>query len=424
MRSFFRQKLLVAGLFGNIVDHYDTALYGFLAPVIAPLIFPDESALVALIKTYGLMSASLFTRPLGAWFFGLLGARYKSNLVLSWSLGGLGLVTFAIGLLPTHNTLGDIAPLMLALLRLLQGFFAAGEATIAPFFVLQLGSPQRRGFLDSIYNSTTVLGELIASLMATLVLSTNNAHLWWRLPFLLGGIAALVGVYIRFINLDNLALSESKATLKLDMSHIWKIIQNKPKTFLRIIAVSGMSYITYAVPFVLFNGLVPKLSSISLAEMMASNTWLLLLDMLLAPFLGWLSDRIKYGRFMALMAFLLMVLSLPLFLTLQGASLMQINIIRIIIVLLGLGFCAPLHAWFMTQYVGPERYLMTGIGYAIGSQIFGRSTPTICLMLYANTGLYWTPALYLMLVSGLALWALFDNIWPLQADAQGISTNR
>lgn len=398
-----RRPILV-GLVGNTIDHFDTALYGFFAPIIAPLIFPDGSFVTALIKTYGLMSLSVVTRPAGAWFFGKWGTRFGTKLTLSWSLSGLGLVTLAMGLLPTYDDVGEIAPFILAILRLAQGFFGAGESTIAPFFVLQWGEKKRRGFIDSIYGSTTVLGELLASFAALLVYSSTNSDLLWRLPFLLGASAALVSVYLR------VRMNDYDEIVKPTPFDFLPTIRRMHMPFIKVIAVSGMSYITYALPFVFFNGFIPEITNITYSEMMAWNTGLLALDMILAPAFGWVSDRVSHGRFMALMALLLTTVALPLFMTLEGAGLMWITCVRMTVALIGLGFCAPLHAWFMTQFPGSERYLLTGLAYAIGSQLFGRSTPAICFMLWTSTGLIWAPALYVMLVSGLALVALSDHL--------------
>jgi len=400
-------KTKVVGLLGNVLDHFDTALYGFLAPYIAPLIFPESSPVVQLIKTYGLMSASIATRPLGAWFFGYMAARYGSKFALSSSLTGLALVTCAMGLIPSYAEVGELAPLILAFLRILQGFFAAGEMTIAPFFLLELEQPEKRGFADSMYGSSTVLGELLASFAAVLVSVSKNPELFWRLPFLASALTAFVGIYLRLkIPETNILYEKSRKPINFAE----KINGNKA-IFLKVIFISGLSYITYSIPFIFFNNFIPQITDITYSQMIQLNISLLAMDMFMFPLFGWLSDRINPARLMALMAALLTIAIIPLFLLLNQATLITVSSVRVIIILIGLGFNAPLHAWFMTQYPGPERYTIIGLGYSLGSELFGRSAPALCLMLWHITKSPLGPAFYL---ASLAFLCTCGLVFPLR----------
>ena len=130
------RQIIGATLIGNTLDHYDTALYGFLAPFFASVFFPNEDPIVALIYTYGLMSASLIARPLGALFFGRWGAQLGGKRSFIISLVGLSLTTGCMGLVPGYDSIGRAAPILILFLRFGQGFFAAGETTIAPLFIL------------------------------------------------------------------------------------------------------------------------------------------------------------------------------------------------------------------------------------------------------------------------------------------------
>lgn len=396
------KKSIWVGLIGNMIDHYDTALYGFLAPFIAPLIFPDNTLAVALIKTYGIMSLSLVMRPLGALFFGSLGARYGAKIALAYSLTGLAVVTCAMGFLPTYAYAGGFSCWMLAFLRLAQGFFASGETTIAPFFILDNQQQKKRGLTDSIYQSSTVMGELLASLAAVLVSSSSHIELYWRIPFWISSITACIGIYLRIRAKENY-LSLLPTTTHIN---ILSAIRRYKVNFLRVIIASGMSYITYSIPFIFFNSFIPQISAVTYKEMMTLNTTLLALDMLALPLFGILADKVSPARLMSFMAALLALFTLPLFLMLNGAGLIFIIGLRIFIVLIGLGFCASIHAWFMTQFHGPERYVLVGLAYSFGSEALGRSAPAICLLLFNLTHSPAAPALYIVAVSSLAWIAL------------------
>ena len=118
-------------LIGNTVDHFDTSLYIFLAPIIAPVFFPNTDKLLSLIMAYGILATSIITRPLGTYLFGTI-ARLKGPVVaLSHSLIGVGTLTLFMGLLPGHATIGWLAPLLFMTFRILREIFAAGETSIA-----------------------------------------------------------------------------------------------------------------------------------------------------------------------------------------------------------------------------------------------------------------------------------------------------
>jgi MFS family permease len=383
------------------LDHYDTALYGFLAPFIAPVFFPKEDPIVALIYTYGLMLASLLSRPLGAMFFGKWGAQLGGKHSFILSLSGLSVTTGLMGLVPGYNSIGIYAPIAVALLRLGQGFFAAGETTIAPLFILHHVQKKNYGKVSGLFGSTTVFGELIASLIATVISITPHPELLWRLPFLASFATGLVGLYMR----SSVRFCNSKESTVQQFS-IPKTLFNHKRLLARIIVLSGLTYITYSIPFVFLNSFIPKVTSISLTSMLMFNTTLLIFDMMLAPLLGLIADRFTHKRFMAFMTTSLMVTAIPLFALIPNSSLLTITLIRTWIVILGLGINVPFKPWLMDQVNGPQSYLLAGIGYSIGSELFGRNAPTICFWLWHQTGWVYAPALYIVAICFLGFMAL------------------
>ena len=135
MTRQFRDRLIA--MVGNILEHYDHALFGLLAPFLAPLFFEEKDPLTALILTYGMLPFGILMRPLGSLFFGWIGDLFGRTRALFFSLLGMAAVTFAMGCLPTHVEVGYLAPLLLALGRILQNFFAAGESVGGAIYVLE-----------------------------------------------------------------------------------------------------------------------------------------------------------------------------------------------------------------------------------------------------------------------------------------------
>lgn len=124
-------------LIGNALDHFDTVLYGFLAPLLAGIFFPNHDKIVALILTYSVLATSLFTRPIGSYFFGVIAKKYGGVFALSHSLIGVALTTALIGLIPSHAQIGWLAPLLLVVIRTMQGIYSEGECAIAKLFILE-----------------------------------------------------------------------------------------------------------------------------------------------------------------------------------------------------------------------------------------------------------------------------------------------
>ena len=403
-----RLQFFTTSLVGNVLDHYDTALYGFLAPFIAPHIFQDQDPLIRLILTYGLLSISFITRPLGSWFFGKLAFHRSAKEIFASTLLGMAFTTLGMALLPSYHTLGAFAAVVLTLLRALQGFFAAGENTLAPLLMLQYTEEKRLSFTGSIYQSSVVLGILIASCLATLVSYFPQYPDLWRLPFLLGSSIAVVGWYIRY-NFSAFtgpifsAVTQDRAREdgrqgSTPQTQLWRWISQDKRKFLGVVMASSFTYLTYSVPFVLFNSFVPLVSNITLSDMLTLNTALLAFDMLLLPVLGALADLYDAKKLMCATAFLLACVLVPFFMYLPSASLLGVTLIRIAIVIPGLLFLAPLQGWFYKQYTGKEKYMLVGVGYALGSEVFGRSIPAICLWLWHQTTWVAAPAIYLALL--------------------------
>lgn len=176
-----------AGIIGNLLENYDSALFGLLAPFIAPLFFPDQDPLTSLILTYGMLTLGFFTRPVGSLFFGWIGDLYGRRKALIGSLIGMAMTTFAMGSLPTYAEIGLFAPVFLALGKMLQSFFVAGENAGGAIFVLEHTNSSKRGLNSGIYDSSSIVGILIASGMVAFLSQHGVIQEGWRVLFWLGG---------------------------------------------------------------------------------------------------------------------------------------------------------------------------------------------------------------------------------------------
>ena len=374
-------------LLGNAIDHFDTALYGFLAPIFASSFFPSSDPIISLILAYSVFATTIVTRPLGSYIFGMIAVTHGPAMSLSYSLIGVAVSTFALGFLPTYEHIGPWAPALLIVLRSLSGVFSAGEITIAKLYILSekdVIPRQSRSMTTNkssyLYQTSTIVGIVTASFVSTIVLIQGNWH-YWRLCFLIGGITALFGYVLRVYRTEKLSLTKQQLLKLYSVGGIKTLWQNK-MLLLRIAIVTGFSYITYSLPFIVMNNLVPQFTNINLEKMMQANTALLVMDMVLLPVIG--ARLAKKGSKNTLLvgAILLLITSPIMWSFAKDASFAYLMFIKIWIIIIGVAFSCKINLWSNDLIKEKEKYLIVGIGGSIGSATIGKMTPAICLGLY------------------------------------------
>lgn len=392
-------QIRLAGVIGNLLEHYDNALFGLLAPFIAPLFFEAEDPVTALILTYGMLPLGFITRPLGSLFFGWIGDCFGRRQALFCSLFGMALVTIGIGFLPVYKEIGIWAPLFLALGRMLQSFCAAGESVGGAIFVLEHTSPSKRGLMSSCYDASSIGGILIASGLVTFMSVQGCIEQSWRALFWAGGITAVFGIFLRWMTTDGAEFTNATKTHNPRWFHALKEYKFP---LLSIIIASGFSYTTYSLAFTLMNGYVPLVTSLSKTQVMQVNTVLLIVDFCLLPFFGYLANKFGKERVMLTAALCSALGAIPLFTLLEQATLSTVIVVRVLIILFGVAFAAPYHAWAMERVPPRHRYLILSLGGALGSQLIGTPTSAICLWLYKTLHWSWVPGVYLVVIGAAA----------------------
>jgi MHS family proline/betaine transporter-like MFS transporter len=172
----FQRKTLIAGCVANVLEWYDFALYGYFASVLAKLFFPAQDELNSLILTFEVFAAGYLMRPLGAAFFGNLGDKVGRKKVLIISVTLMAASTVLIGVLPTYAQIGIMAPILLTLLRLIEGFSVGGEFTGTISFIVEHSQKSRRGFAGSFATFSLIGGILLGSAIGALITSTLSVE--------------------------------------------------------------------------------------------------------------------------------------------------------------------------------------------------------------------------------------------------------
>lgn len=377
---------LLSACLGNLFEHYDTALFSYLSPFLAPLIFPKEDPITALILTYAIIPLGMIARPLGSLVFGYIGDLYGRKQALFLTLGGMALISGCIAFSPTYLQVGLLAPVLFCISRVMQNFFAAGEIMGGAIFLLENTTPKKHDLLSSLYSCSTMGGHLLASFGVFLLCHFNATGNGWRILYLAGCITALFGCLLR----RSAPAAQPKEKFS-QRAMLWKY--RLPLLYIAI--TSGFAYANYSIALVLMNGFLPLVTTFTKAEIMKINTYLLVFDFCALPFFGWLASKMPRERLMLAASLGVVVCAIPLLMSLQGATLLGIVAIRMVLVIFGVAFFAPYHAWAGGLIPPSCRYAVISFGYALGSQLIGSPTAALALWCFKQTstissiGWYW-----------------------------------
>lgn len=399
------RRQLWSAYLGNLFEHYDTALFGFLSPFLATLLFPEKEALTALILTYALIPLGMVARPLGSLLFGYIGDLYGRAHALFLTLAGMSLVSGCIALTPTYQQAGLVAPLLFCLGRVLQNFFVAGETMGGAIFLLEHSSEKRHNLLSSLYSASTMGGHLLASLGVFLLSYYNFTHPGWRLLYLCGCITACFGCLVRraactpswpraHVSNGNSVPSSVKPSYSI--TTLKNMLWTYRTPLLCITITSGFASATYSIALILMNGFIPLISPFSHTQVMQINTYLLIVDFCALPFFGWVASKIGREKLMLAASLGVVFLAMPLTLSLKGTSLVGLIGVRMAFVIFGVAFFAPFHAWAQPLLPSHCRYALLSLGYALGTQVVGSPTAACALWCFQKTGMvssiswYWS----------------------------------
>jgi len=398
--AFNRNNL--AGILGNALEWYDFLVYASLAPVLAELFFPNKDPFVALMLTFSVFAGGFFVRPLGGLMLGHMGDKLGRKRVLIISITTMALTSLGIGLLPTYAQIGIAAPLLIIVLRLLQGFVIGIELCTASCFLVENADSQYRGFAASLVMAGAhfgaFAGQLSAGIIAYPAIAQALGASAWRAPFLLGGILGLVGLRIRLRCDESKEFSQTRQTaepLEKLAGHIGSLVQIVFLT--SVMSVGNYFLLTY---FSNFFAVTKHFPGYLASSMVALGT---LVAVVTIPFFGLLSDR--RGRYPIFVTALVVMLicAYPVFLLVASTN-VAIATAGVVIFALMIAPIGALIPVMMTEIfpVG-VRNRASGVSYNISLAIFGGTAPLVALGLRQWTKLDTAPAFYIMACAALSL---------------------
>ncbi|MGW4162475.1 MFS transporter [Streptomyces sp. NPDC004788] len=416
------KRIVAASLIGTTIEWYDFFLYGSAAALVFnKLFFPESDPLVGTLLSFLTYAVGFAARPLGALVFGHYGDRLGRKKLLVLSLLMMGGATFAIGLLPTHASVGSAAPVLLTVLRLVQGFALGGEWGGAVLLVSEHGDAKRRGFWASWPQTGAPAGQLLATgvLSAlTALLSEAAFGAWgWRVPFLLSGVLVLVGLWIR-LSVDEspvfkaaLAAAEERKAAARDAGQAEKlplvaVLRHHWRDVLIAMGARMAENISYYVITAFI--LVYATTHAGLTKQTALNAVLIgsAVHFAVIPLWGALSDRLGRRPVYLIGAVGVGVWMFPFFALIDRGTFGSLLLAVTVGLILHGAMYAPQAAFFSEMFATRMRYSGASIGAQFSSVAAGAPAPLIATALLADYDSSTPIALYVIAAAVLTVIAL------------------
>jgi MFS transporter, MHS family, proline/betaine transporter len=406
--STTRVRAVTIASVGNILEWFDFTVYGLVAVIMAKHFFPNADATVALLASFATFGVGFVTRPVGAIVFGRLGDVRGRKFVLLLSMFMMAGGSFLMGIAPTYATIGVLAPILIVVARLLQGFSAGGEFGSAAAFLIEWAPEGRRGFYGSFHQVGTSGGLLVGSLLLVIlsaILPPPDIEAWgWRIPFLLGGALAIVAMYMR---------------RRVDETPKFRAIEAAPaavapaaaepilKPLLQNVGIVTLWTVSVFATIVFMPTFTQKFAGLTRADALWATTVAIIVNVLAIPLAGHLSDKIGRKPVIMTAAVGFAVLSVPLFnVIVSGASLVMIAFVQSVFAFLSALNSGPGPAAISELFTTRQRSTLVSVGVAIAVVVFGGFAPFIATILIEKTGTPIAPAYYVVacaLITGLTV---------------------
>lgn len=407
------KKAITAAALGNAMEWFDFGVYGFVAYALGQIFFPGATPGVQVIAALATFSVPFLVRPLGGIFFGALGDKYGRQKILAITIIIMAISTFCIGLIPSYDSIGIWAPILLLMAKLAQGFSVGGEYSGAAIFVAEYSPDKKRGFMGSWLDFGSIAGFVLGAgvvVVLSSVLGEQRFMAWgWRLPFFLALPLGVIGLYLRH------ALEETPAFQK----HSENLQQHsaadapQPVSFAEIARGHWRSLlscvglvITTNVTYYMLLTYMPSYLSHNLHYPEDHGILIIIVVMLgmlfVQPVIGLLSDRFGRRPFVIGGSIGLLLLAVPCFMLITSGSLVLIFAGLLVLAVLLNAFTGVMASSLPAMFPTKIRYSALAIAFNISVLIAGL-TPTLSAWLVEVTQSLYMPAYYLMAIAVVGL---------------------
>ncbi|MFM7085357.1 MAG: MFS transporter [Hyphomicrobium sp.] len=399
-----RTRALAAGAIGNLLEWYDFAVYGYFANQIGRIFFPKEEPVAQILAAFGIFAVGYFMRPLGGAFLGYIGDKFGRRAALNISIVAMALPTFLIGILPGYSEIGIIAPLLLTLLRMIQGLSVGGEYTTSMVFMIEHAHQGRRGLAGGLACAGCVAGILFGSGTAAILaalMSPETLAVWgWRLPFLFGLIIGLTGFIIR----RHIPETDVK---KGDQSPIVEVLRKHLGLILHLSAFAAFNAVGFYIVFVYLVSWLQFVDGVTPAKALELNSFTMIILFVTVIAIGALSDKVGRKPILFLSTGIGFLTAYPFFWLLHHTNTF-FALVGEIGLAITVGCFIGVQPVTMVESVPKYiRCIALALGYNLTIGIIGGCTPMVATWLVHRTQNDLSPSFLIMIAAALSFGATY-----------------
>jgi len=406
-----KRRLIFASGIANAFEWYDYALFGHFAPIIGAKFFsPTNNSNSSLLYAFAVFAIGYLMRPIGGVFFGILGDKLGRKTALSASIICMSLPTALIGLLPTYESIGVTATILMVLVRMLQGLSMGGALTGSISFVIEHTGRKHRGFTGSISMSSICIGILFGSMISYLVhffLTPEQFNDWgWRVPFLLGILILFAGLYIRRYTNETPDFIDIRNNGQIVASPLKKVIVNHWFDMLISILINSTGSVIFYLQAIYLMSFLKINRGFTDNEVgnLANYCYIIMAGVTLLS--GYLSDKIGRRKIFAI-NLLTIILVIPIIMnTIETGNFIAIIFAQSLLSIIAASYIGPEPALQAEFYPANIRNTALSLSYNTATSIFGGTTPLIIEYLVQRTGSIIAVIYYVITCAILSLIAL------------------
>ncbi|AMO57434.1 MFS transporter [Endozoicomonas montiporae] len=406
-------RLAFAISLGGMLEMYDFMVYAMMASYIAESFFPSSDPMTSLLGTFATFAVGYLSRPLGGFFFGHLGDRYGRKSTFTLTISIMALTTALIGCMPTYDSIGILAPALLVLLRLFQGFSLGGELPGAMTYVSET-TPGRSGLVIGILFMSFTLGFSLATFvhgLLTLILSPEAMSGWgWRVPFWVGGLLGGLSYYIRLRFDESGLFMALNLVRQRQMIPMLELVRKHRRGFFCGFGIAAVCGSAVTLLGAYMPGYLTTLHGFSRAEVAWHSSLAYIMFAPLCLLMGLVTDRCSHKKLLFCSIVLIAGVCLPYYqyVSSHEAELSRIMMVAAILSSFVIGTLPPM---LVRLFPSEVRYTGVATSYNLGMALFGGLAPVSITPLIKAYGLALGPALYLIIISLVTLLILFIT-WP------------
>jgi MHS family proline/betaine transporter-like MFS transporter len=405
-----KDRSILAALSGIILDSYNNTLFGFFAASLSSLFFPPGLFVSPMVASFATFAAGFALRPIGGILFGYIGDRFGRRLSLQLTILVTAIPTFIIGILPSYETLGMLAPVILLICRLLQGISIASDYTGVIIYVAEQRGIRNHTFVMCFLVACGFLGALLGISVSFLLTYGMSPSWGWRLSFIIGGVVSLIVYFLRLRMKESPLFEESEREKPSKINPFVAVLKEDKVKLLACSIFGGANLVPIYLATVYLNAEFKERLGFTTHEILLNNFWILLFGTLLVLMSTKLITRFGEAAVMKGCLCYYILFSIPVYLwAINISSEFSLVMLQLFMMLGDAPQIAALVIYLPKLFLPSRRYSGIGFSYALGQALLGGTTPILATFLITSTGHAWAPSYLLSLVSFFYLMAILKT---------------